>query len=539
MGWISSRRGVLGGALAGAGSATLLSGCGGRVIGLDIPNRILDIGNGAEPKSLDPHKASGTWENRIIGDMFIGLTTEDVRGEPSPGMAERWEVSEDGLTWTFYLRDAVWSDGVKCTAYDFEYAFRRILHPETIAEYAQVTYAIKNAQEAKEGKIPVEQIGVRAIDEKTFEMTLWHPAPYLPGLLKHYTHYPVPKHIVEQHGDAWIKPENVVVNGPYALEKWWSNYVVKLVKNPRYYDAAGVFFKELYFYPSVNDDAAARRVTKGELAWSTNFAGRKEEFYREQLPGFVRVAPYMLLQYFSLNVTKAPFNDARVRRALSLALDRDFLAKQIYKAGHQPAYSFVPPGIYGYPQSAKLDFAEKSMDERRAEAKALLEEAGYGPDKPLNFTFKHRNTGDNPRVAVVAQSDWGAIAPWVKVQLAGSEVQIHYATLRAKDFEVGDGGWVADYNDAYTYLYLLETKTGPNNYPGYSNADYDRLMAASVQERDAVMRADIMRQAEQLMLNENPVIPVVFGTSRNLIDPRIKGYEDNLEDLHRIRYFRA
>lgn len=527
-----SRRGVL----AGIGAAGATAGCSGAVIGLDVARRILDIGNVAEPLSLDPHKASGQWENRIIGEMFIGLTTEDAEGQPIPGMAQRWEVSDDGLIWTFYLRDAKWSDGVDVTAYDFEAAFRRILHPDTIAEYAQVTYAIRNAQQAKEGKAPVETIGARAIDEKTFELALHHPAPYLPGLLKHYTHYPIPKHVVKKHGDAWIKPQNIVVNGPFKLEKWWSNYVVKLVKNPGFFDAAGVYFNELYFYPTVNNDAAARRVQRGELGWSADFSGKKYDHYQAEMPGFPRLAPFMLLQYFSINTKRKPFDDPRVRQALCMAIDRDFLATQIYQARHRPAYSFVPPGIYAYPEGGRLSFADQPIEERLIEARKLLEAAGFGPSNPLRFTFSHRTTADNPRVAVVAQSDWGKIAPWVQVQLQGSETQIHYANMRSKNFDIGDGGWIADYNDAYTYLYLLEEKTGPQNYPQYANPNYDRLMEASVMERDIVKRAGLMRQAEQMMLDDYPVIPIVFGTSRNLIDPRIQGFKDNLEDLHRTRW---
>lgn len=532
MTWTANRRGLM-----GMGGATALAGCGGRVIGLDLDRRVLDIGNSAEPLSLDPHKASGQWENRIIGEMFMGLTTEDAHAQPVPGMAESWETSADGLVWTFHLRQANWSDGMPCTAYDFEYAFRRILSPDTIAEYAQVTYAILNAQKAKEGSVSVDQIGVKAIDERTLEMRLEHPAPYLPGLLKHYTHFPVPKHIVERYGDDWIKPQNVQVNGPFRLEKWWSNYVVHLVKNPQFYDARNVALNELYFYPTVNADAAVRKVMTRELGWTTDFSGKKRDHYERALPGFVRVDPFMLLQYFSLNTTKPPFNDLRVRRAVSMAIDRKFMTERIWQAGYQPAWSFVPPGIYAYPEGGRLKFADQDVEARRTEARRLLEEAGYGPNRPLRFTFSHRNTGDNPQVAVVAQADWRSIAPWVEVQLAGVEGQIHYANLRAKNFEAGDGGWVADYNDAYTYLYLMETRTGPQNYPGYSNPEYDRLMDASTREADLAIRAGLMRQAEQIMLDDCPVIPVGFGTSKNLIDPRIKGFEGNLEDIHRSRWF--
>ena len=532
MTWTANRRTVIG----VGGAAALTAGCGGSVVGLDVERRILDIGNQAEPLSLDPHKASGQWENRIIGEMFTGLTTEDAEGKPVPGMAERWEVSEDGLKWTFYLRRALWSDGMPCTAYDFEFAFRRILDPGTIAEYAQVTYAIRNAQKAKEGAVGVEEIGVRALDERTLEITLEHPAPYLPGLLKHYTHFPVPKHVVETFGDDWIKPANIQVNGPFKLEKWWSNYVVHLVKNPRFFDARNVAFNELYFYPTSNDDAAVRRVMRRELGWSSNFSGKKQALYEKELPGFVRVAPFMLVQYFSLNNTKPPFNDPRVRKAMSMAIDRSFMAGQIWQAGHQPAWSFVPPGMFGYPQGGRIGFADMDLAQRRAAAKALLEEAGYGPDNPLRFTFEHRNTADNPRIAVVAQSDWRSIAPWVEVKLSGVEGQIHYANLRAKTYEAGDGAWIADYNDAYTYLFLFETRTGPQNYVGYSNPEYDRLMESSVQERDIDVRAAVMRQAEQLVLDESACIPVAFGTSKNLVDPRIRGFVNNLEDIHRTRW---
>lgn len=530
--WTANRR-----RLIGMGAAAGLAGCGGRVIGLDLKRRILDIGNGAEPLSLDPHKASGSWENRIIGEMFQGLTTEDAFARPVPGMAESWDVSDDGLVWTFHLRRALWSDGRPCTAYDFEFAFRRILSPATIAEYAQITYAIYNAQKAKEGEVPVEDIGVRALDERTLELRLEHPAPYLPGLLKHYTHFPVPKHVVERFGDDWIKPEHIQVNGPFRLEKWWSNYVVHLVKNTRFYDARNVALNELYFYPTVNDDAAVRKVMTGELGWTTNFPGKKRAYYEKELPGFVRVAPYMLVQYFSLNTTRPPFNDVRVRRAISMAIDRRFLAERIWQAGYAPAWSFVPPGIAGYPRGGRLDFADTPVEARREEARRLLQEAGYGPARPLQFTFSHRNSQENPQVAVVAQADWRAIAPWVEVSLAGVETQIHYANLRAKNFEVGDGAWIADYNDAYTYLYLLETRTGPQNYSGYSNPEYDRLMEGSTREPDPAVRAETMRLAEQIMLDDSPLVPVAFGASRHLIDPRIRGFEPNLEDIHRTRWF--
>lgn len=534
--WTSRRR-----LLAGAGgltAATSLGACANaQIVGFDKARRSLDISNQGEPLSLDPHKASGTWENNIIGNMFIGLTTENARAEPAPGMAERWETSEDGRTWTFFLRRAQWSDGEACDAHDFEFAFRRILNPENLAEYAAILYPIKNAEAVNKGEMSPDNVGVRALDDLTLEMQLEHAAPYLPQLLKHYTAYPVPKHLLERHGDDWVHPDNIATNGPYILRRWWSNYIVHLERNPRFFDDANVALEHLYFYPANDVNAAARKVMSGESGWSTRFPSNQVEELRRVLPGFVRIAPYLNCNYFSFNTTRPPFNDARVRQALAMAYDREFVAARIYRTGELPAYSFVPPGIADYPSSARYPWADQSIEERKREAERLLRAAGYGPNNPLSFEFSHRNTSDNPRVAVVVQNDWRSIAPWVTVELRGVETQVHYANLRAKNFEIGDGGWIADYNDAKNYLYLLETRTGPQNYPGYSNPEYDRLVHESDFEPDAAARATLMARAEQLALNDAPICMSVFLNSTNLVHPDLTGYEDNLEDIHRARWF--
>jgi oligopeptide transport system substrate-binding protein len=507
--------------------------------GLDIENRILTIGNSAEPLSLDPHKASGQWERNIISNVFLGLTEMGAKGEILPGMATSWTTSADGLVWTFTLRDATWSDGVPVTADDFVFGFRRLLDPDTIAEYANIQYIVKNAEQAKKGEVPVEQIGVRAIDAKTVEFTLEHPAPYFADLLKHYTAYPIPRHVVAKYGDDWIKPENVVSNGAYTIERYWANYMVQIVKNPRFYDAQNVCFREIYYYPTQNQNTAMRRIRRGEIAWNTAFPGSQKAALDRDLPGWVNPAPYLLLNYFSLNTTKAPFNDPRVRRAINMVIDREFIATEILRAGEVPAYGFVPPGMAGYPVGAQVTWKDWPMERRRAEAKRLLEEAGYGPQKPLTFTFSHRNTGENPRIAPVVQRDWEAIAEWVQVTLAGTETQIHYANLRAKNYIAGDGGWIGDFNDAKNYLNLMETRTGPQNYPGYSNPKYDALMLAADNEPDANKRYRMMFEAEQMMLNDDPSLPIYFGTSKNIVDPRITGFYNNLEDGHTARWMCA
>jgi oligopeptide transport system substrate-binding protein len=534
--WTNRRR-----LLAGAGgltAATSLGACASaRVIGFDKERRSIAVANQGEPLSLDPHKASGIWENNLIGNMFIGLTTENAAGQPIPGMADSWEVSEDGRIWTFQLRRAIWSDGESCDAHDFEFALKRILNPETLAEYAAILYPLKNAEAINSGEMNPELLGVRALDDLTLEIELEHPAPYLPQLLKHYTAYPVPKHVVEQHGSDWIDPANVVVNGPYQLVRWWSNYIVHLERNPTFWDNDNVVLEHLYFYPATDVNAAARKVMAGEAGWSNRFPSNQVEELRAALPGYVRVAPYLTCNYFSFNMTKPPFDDIRVRQALTMAYDRQFVAARIYRTGDTPAYSFVPPGIADYPPVARYRWADQSIEARKAEAERLLRAAGYGPNNPLRFEFSHRATSDNPRVAVVVQNDWNSIAPWVTVELRGVETQVHYANLRAKNFDAGDGGWVADYNDAKNYLYLLETRTGPQNYPGYSSPEYDQLVHNSDFEPDMAARAQLMARAEQLVLDDCPICMSVFINSTNLVHPDLTGYEDNLEDIHRARWF--
>ncbi|HRE42440.1 MAG TPA: ABC transporter substrate-binding protein [Terricaulis sp.] len=537
MAFWTDRRSLLKSA-AGLTAAGSLGACAnGRIIGFDKQKRSLDIANSSEPLSLDPHKATGTWENNIIGNMFIGLTTENAESEPIPGMAERWEVSEDSLTWTFYLRRANWSDGEPCNAHDFAFGMRRILDPETLSQYASFLFPLKNAQAINEGRMDKAELGVNAIDDLTLEIQLEHPAPYLPQLLKHYTAYPVPQHLIERLGDAWTHPDNMVVNGPYKLVRWWSNYIIHIERNPGFYDNDNVVLEHLYFYPSNDVQASARQVESGEAGWSTRFPSNQVERLRRDLPGYVRVAPYLTINYFSFNMTRPPFNDVRVRQALTMAYDREFVANQIYRTGEQPAFKFIPPGVFGYPGTARYRWADQAIAERKREAERLLRAAGYGPNNPLRFAFSHRNTSDNPRVAVVVQNDWNSIAPWVTVELRGVENQVHYSNLRAKNFDVGDGGWIGDYNDAKNFLYLFEGRTGVQNYPGYDNPTYNRLVVESDSEMNAERRGLLMQEAEQLILDECPMCCSVFINSTNLVHPDLTGYEDNVEDIHRARWF--
>lgn len=502
----------------------------------DSDTLVLHRGNNAEPLSLDPHRASGTWENNIIGDMFMGLFTENPDGEPVPGMAESWTTSEDGLTWTFTLRAANWSDGEPVTAEDFVFAWRRISNPDTGAPYVSLLFPIAGVEQSSRGEIDPSEIGVRAIDERTLEVSLVNPAPYLPGLLTHYTTFPMPDHVIAAHGDEWIRPENIQTNGAFRLADWRTNNYVHLVRNEQFFDDANTCLDEVYFYPTVDNSAAGRRVRNGELDLNMEFPGQQLDFLRREIPDYVRVHPFMGTIYFSINTTLDQFSDAQVRNALGMAIDREFIANEILRAGQPPAYAFVPPGVANYDSGVRASWADIPVEQRRETAREILEAAGYGPDNPFRFEYAYRATGDNPRIAPVVQNDWSAIADWVQPQLIVSDTQIHYDNLRAGAFEVADGGWIADYNDAYNFLFLAEYRSVPMNYPRYNNPDYDALVTAANSEQDLELRSSMMAQAEQMMIDDMPFIPIVYYVNKNLVSPRVTGWEDNLVNIHRSRY---
>ncbi|HEY7797284.1 MAG TPA: peptide ABC transporter substrate-binding protein, partial [Hyphomonadaceae bacterium] len=419
-----------------AAAALALSACGGPSSSSSsaASETTFRRGVGANPDSVDPHKAQGTWENDVIGDMFIGLFTDDAKARPIPGIAESWTISEDQLTWTFKLRQTKWSDGTPLTAKDFEYSLRRLEDPTTLgAVYASVQYPIKNAQAVNGGSLPLDQLGVKAIDDYTLEVKLEYPAPYLPGLLKHYTAFPVPKHLIDKVGDQWTRPENIVVNGPYKLAEWRSGDFLRLVKNESFDDAANVCFNEVIFYTQSDHDAMVRRAEAREIDMNNSFPTGQLEQTEKRLPGWPRVAPMMATTYISANQTTAPFNDARVRKAIALAIDREHITKNILKGGEIPAYSFVPEGMNGYPKPAEFSWKSMSLDQRRAEAKALLEQAGYGPSKPLAFEYIYRASGNNPRIAPVLQENWSRIAEWVKPEIRQVETKDLYKQMQSKD----------------------------------------------------------------------------------------------------------
>ena len=494
----------------------------------------LRVASMGEPASLDPHKVSGTWENYVVGDMFVGLTTENPKAEPIPGVAESWTVSEDGKTYTFKLRESSWSDGTPMTANDFVFSMQRILDPDTAAEYASLLYIIEGAEAVNKGEAKPESLSVKALDDQTLEIKLTGPAPYFLALLTHYTAYPVPKHVIEKVGKEWTKPQNMVVNGPYKLVEWIPNTHVKLTKNDKYWDAASLSLDNLTFYTQEDRAAVQKRFRAGEIDVAMDFASDQIGWLRKNLPNETRIAPYMGIYYYPINSAVEPFTDVRIRKALSMAINREAIVDKVLKTGELAAYSFVPPGVAYYDEPSEVDWKDVPFGERQKMAKDLLAEAGYGPDNPLEFTLRYNTSENHKRIAVAVVSMWKAIG--VKAELFNSEVKVHYADLKQGDFQVARAGWIADYNDAQNFLYLLETRTGANNYGRYSNPEYDQLMLDAEVTSDLQKRGELMRKAEMLAMRDQPVIPIYHYVSKNLVSQKVVGFEDNPQDIHRWRY---
>jgi oligopeptide transport system substrate-binding protein len=519
-----------------AATLGLLAGCQGKASRPPCPagQLCLEMGNNFDPVTLDPHKSTGTWEDHILSDVDMGLTQDAADGTTIPGMAERWETSPDGLVWTFHLRDAKWSDGQPVTADDFVYSLRRILDPKLASEYSYLLYFIKNAAPVNGGHMPLTALGATALDAHTLQLTLEHPAPYLPEIAKHTTMFPVPKHVVERWGEAWSQPEHFVGNGAYRIVSWRLGDHVHVVKNPLFYDAKDVCYDQINYYPTTDAISAERRVMRNELDANTDFQSNRIDFLRKSAASFVRTHTYLGVSYLAFNAHYAPFKDKRVRLALDMAIDREFITAKLLRGGQLPAYTFVPPGVAGYTQAEAPTWASWTLARRQAEARELLRQAGYGPNHPLTLEIKHRNSPDPMLLMPAIQADWAQIG--VNVSLAQNETQIAYQSYRARDFQVADAAWVADFNDAQSFLGLQKSDTGSQNYGDYANPAYDALLNAADQEPDAAKRADDMRRAESIMLEDAPLVPVFFYVNKNLVNPRVTGWVDDINDHHRSRY---
>ncbi|KQS87622.1 MULTISPECIES: peptide ABC transporter substrate-binding protein [unclassified Rhizobium] len=502
-----------------------------------LAETVLHRGNAGEPQTLDQAHTSINIEEFILKDLYEGLTIYDASGKIVPGTAESWDLSDDGLVYTFKLRaDAKWSDGSPVTAEDFAFSLKRVEDPKTAAGYANILFPIKNAEKVNKGEVPLDQLGVKAVDEKTLEITLERPTPFFLELLAHQTALPVSKASVEKNGADFVKPGVMVSNGAYKLVAHTPNDTLTTEKNPSYWDAANVKIDKVIFYPIDDQAASVRRFEAKEMDLAYNFSAdqidRLKKAYGEQ----VHVSSALATYYYAFDTRQEPYSDVRVRRALSMAVDRDFLAKDIYSGSQLPSYSMVPFGMAGY-EPGKADFADMSQLDREDEALKLMKEAGYGEGgKPLKIEIRYNTNPNHERVATAVADMWkntfGA-----EVSLVNLDVSSHYAYLQeGGKFNVARAGWTADYADAENFLALSVGSNKTFNYGHFENAEFDGLMKKSYEEIDPTKRAKILHDAETLLMKEQPIAPFLSQAELWLVSDRVKGWQDNAANQHLSKF---
>ena len=503
----------------------------------------LEYGNGSDPTTLDPQKMSLTSEAAIVRALSEGLYKDSANGDPVLGLAASApEVSADGLTWTFKLRAAKWSDGEPVTARDFVFSYRRMLDPNTASDYAYLLYLLKNGQAVNAHKARPEDLGVEAPDDHTLVLRLEHPAPFLPQLLKHQSFYPVPEHTIRKWGDAWVQPGHYVGAGPYKLTASKLGDYVRVEKNAFYgdgYGAGGPCIDRIDFLPTSDVVSAERRVRRGEIDINDSIQSSKVRFLRQpdQIPRYVHTHVYLSTSYVIFDTRNPDLKKLAVRQALSMSIDRNFITDKLMRAGQAPTYSFVPPGMAGYvpdEQRPKPYWYPLNFQQRLAEAKRLLAAAGYTQQHPLKFELKAGNSTDTILLVQAMQSDWRSIG--IDVGLRQEEPQIAFQDFKIRDFDVGLVSWIMDYDDPMTFLGLMKSDTGGQNYGDYNNPAYDALLNQADHEPDGAKRAIILARAEQMVVDDADVAPVYNGVNRNLVNPNVTGWTDNYGDIHPVGY---
>ncbi|AKG07613.1 peptide ABC transporter substrate-binding protein [Moraxella bovoculi] len=486
------------------------------------------INNAAEPESLDPHKVSGVPETNILRQMLVGLTTTDTEGNTVPGMATEW-LSEDNKVWVFKLRDAKWSNGDPVTAHDFVYSFRRVVDPATASPYATYLAGLKvvNAQDIVDGKVKPDTLGVKAIDDKTLEVTLAEPVPYFPHALFHTSVKPVNQKVVEALGDQWTRVGNFVGNGPYTLKEWQVNERIVLERNPNYYDDANTTINKVTLLVIGSDTTDVQRYKAGEVDITAD-ALPPTQFKQLQsdLGDEVKVSPKLCTYYYEFNHTKAPFDDVRVRRALSLVLDRDTIVDKILGQGQKVAYQFTPEATNGI-KNYTPEWKSWDKDKRIEEAKKLLNEAGYSESNPLKFELLYNTNEQHKTLAVAAASFWKDALGFVDVTLANQEWKTYLDTRRTQKHQMSRGGWCADYNEASTFLNTF-LSTDSSNYGKYKSPAFDAIMAQTLgADVTPEQRAELYRQAEEVLDKEAATIFVYQYVAPRLVKPYVSGFATN------------
>jgi oligopeptide transport system substrate-binding protein len=494
---------------------------------------VYNRGANGDPASLDPHKTSTVEEANILRDMFTGLVAQDADANLIPGAAESWTVSDNGLVYTFKLRDHTWSDGTPVTADDFLFSLRRVVDPATASEYAYMLAPIVKAEDITAGKAKPEELGVKVIDPKTLEITLNGPTPYFLEMLAHQATYGVSKANVEKFGNDFVKPGNLVSNGAFTLAEFVPNDHIKLVKNPKFFDAANVKLDVVNYIPAEDRAAAMKRYEAGELDSNNDFPTEQLGDLKTKFGDQLQTGPQLATYYYVFKTKKDPWTNTKLRHAISMVIDRDYLAEKVWQNAMIPAYGMVPAGVAGYtPKTAS--YAGMSQLDREDEAKKIFAELGITAEKPLKMELRYNTSENHKNTAVAVQDMLKAFN--IEVTLTNTDGKTHYEFLEQKgDFDVARAGWVADYKDPGTFLDLGKSTAG-NNYGEYTNAAYDDLLAKAAVEADPAKRMALLSDAEGILMQDLGIMPLLFYANHNIVSPKLKGFNDNVMDVHPSRF---
>ncbi|HTQ30629.1 MAG TPA: peptide ABC transporter substrate-binding protein [Opitutaceae bacterium] len=525
--------------LAGLLAVFLAVGCARHATPVEdgIRTKTLLLGNGAEPRDLDPEICNAFTDYNILIALYEGLTCIDEKtSQAVPGTAESWDISPDGLVYTFHLRaNARWSNGDPVTADDFVYSFHRILSPGLASEYAYMLYFIKNAEAFNNGKISdFSRVGVKALDARTLQVTLEHPCPFLPAVAAHQSWFPVHRATIEkfgkmdQPGTLWTRPGNLVGNGPFTLKEWTPNARIVVVKNPFYWDAAHNRLDSVVFFPTDDIATDESNFRTGQVHVTYDLLPDRIAHYRQQAPQSLRIDPFCETFFLRFNVTRPPLNDPRVRQALARAIDRVAITRDVLYGSRAPANSLVPPDTAGYTSAAQVptDFDA---------ARRLLAAAGYPGGKNFpTLEIQTKNDTSWRSILEAIQEKWRRELG-INVQIASLEQKTWLANWQTLSFQVSSARWVGDYDDPTTFLYMFKSDSG-NNETGWANPDYDRLNDEADRARDPARRNALLQQAEALLLDQAPIAPVYYGTRTYLIQPAVKGWAPSLLGIHRYQF---
>ncbi|MCW8151581.1 ABC transporter substrate-binding protein [Enterobacter hormaechei] len=479
--------------------------------------------NGSEPASLDPHKVESDVEFNIISDLFDGLVSVSPAGEIQPRLAEKWE-NKDNTVWTFHLRPGIiWSDGTPITAEDIVWSWQRLVDPKTASPYASYpgSMRIVNGTDIAEGKKAPESLGVKAINDSTLEVTLTQPNAAFLAMLAHPSLVPIDKVLVGRFGDKWTKPEHFVSSGAYKLSQWVVNERIVAVRNPKYWDNEHTVINKVTYLPISSEAADVNRYKAGEIDIVYTVPINQFAQLKKTLGSELDVSPQLATYYYQFNTTRPPFNDARVRKALNLALDKDIIADKVLGQGQRPAWLISQPDIGGV-KLQNPDYASWPMDKRIAEAKKLLAEAGFNDSHPLSFNLLYNTSESHQRIAIAASSMLKKNLG-VEAKLQNQEWKTMLDTMHTHNFDAVRYAWIADYDDAATFLNTFRTGDSQNTTQ-YSNPDYDRALVNAAKSKTAEERGKFYQQAEDLLGRDVPAIPVYHYVRTHLVKPWVGGF---------------